>query len=79
MKNDKLQIDTNCQLMYSKKSQSLEELRPKVNLPPIKKPIRIRSYLLMVSVEPETEVLYTSKGWPAGPCTTFPAVSKMEL
>ena len=62
-----------------KKSQSPKELRPKMNLTQTKKPIRIRFYLLMVSVEPETEVLYTPKGWPAGPCTTFPAVSKMEL
>ena len=62
-----------------KKSQSTEELRPKMNLTHTNKPIRIKFYLLIVSVEPETEVLYTSKGWPAGPCTTLPAVSKIEL
>lgn len=50
-----------------------------MNLTQTQKQIRTRAYLLIVSVEPETEVLYTSKGWPAGPCTTFPAVSKMEL
>ena len=50
-----------------------------MNLTQTKKLISARSYLLIVSVEPETEVLYTSKGWPAGPCTTLPAVSKIEL
>ena len=50
-----------------------------MNLTHTNKPIRIRFYLLIVSVEPETEVLYTSKGWPAGPWTTLPAVSKIEL
>lgn len=36
-------------------------------------------YLLIVSVVPETAVVYTCRGWVAGPCTTAPAVSKIEL
>jgi hypothetical protein len=48
--------------MDKKRSQSPEELRPKINFTSGQKPIKTRSYLLIVSVVPETEVLYTSKG-----------------
>jgi hypothetical protein len=36
-------------------------------------------YLLIVSVVPETAVVYTCRGCVAGPCSAFPAVSKIEL
>jgi hypothetical protein len=59
MKIIKLSIDTNCRFIKLKKqrSQSPKELRPKMNLTQTKKPINAGSYLLIVSVEPETEVL----------------------